>query len=148
MKGRYIHLEVFQILFSVGEYQGLPMVKFSVCANMTLFSCLWTERWSPASSILRLFLITIGIEQFQRSIALSSAIRSYAQRLSGSCWCFLKIVNTFSVSATSASVNALGFLICKISELFLLDMILILICFVLRNVENCIAVNFPFDLFW
>lgn len=38
--------------------------------------------------------------------------------MSGSCQCFLKAVNTFSVWATVASVVVLGFLISKVSEFF------------------------------
>ena len=46
MKGRDNELEMLQNLLNVG-YQGLLTVKFPVCASMTLFACLWTERQSP-----------------------------------------------------------------------------------------------------
>ena len=152
MKGRDIQLEMLQVLLNVGEYQGLPTLKLPVCASMTLFSCLWTERWSLSSSILRLFLIIV-IEEFQGSIVLSSTIKSCAQGMSGSCQCFLKVINTFSVGATIASVILLGFLICKISQLFLLDFThFALHCFgkcgkLYTKLFSLYSSKFPFDLF-
>jgi len=104
MKGRDIKLEMLQILLNVGKHQGLPTIKFPMCVSMTSFSCLWTERWSPSSSVLRLFLITVVTEQFQGGIVLSSTIKCFAQGTSGSCPCFLKFATTFSVWATTASV--------------------------------------------